>query len=143
MSKEQPAVADIFRRAQALRRENPQMSYKDVKARLVEEYRGGPFPSTHNLTIPEQDARAPEEDWSAGLPLVMRGIQRQDWAEVATGIILSLEQTEKFEREHGPVGTADTWHDRSAGIRGAIDKGVGKWMPQELLGLAERAAKKK
>ena len=143
MSREQPTVAGIFRRAQALRRENPQMSYKEVRARLVEEYKGGPFPSTHSLTIPEQDARAPEEDWSAGLPLVMRGIQQQDWAEVANGILLSLEQTEKYESEHGPVGTADTWHDRAAGIRGAIDKGVGKWMPQELLGLAERAAKKK
>ncbi len=76
-------VADLFRRAQALRSENPQASYKEVAAQLVREFSGGPFPPTHNLTIPEQDARAPEEDWTAGLPLVLRGIQQQDWKGIA------------------------------------------------------------
>lgn len=141
MAKEQQSVADIFRRAQALHRENPQMSYKDLKTRLVEEYRGAPFPPTHNLTIPEQDARAPEEDWSAGLSLVMRGIQRQDWKEIINGIVLSLEQTEKYERERAVTGL-DDWHDRTVGIKGSLEKGVGKWMPDELMRLAERAAKK-
>ena len=141
MAKEQQSVADIFRRAQALHRESPQMSYKDLKARLVQEYTGAPFPPTHNLAIPEQDARAPEEDWSSGLSLVMRGIQRQDWKEIINGIILSLEQTEKYERERAESGL-DSWHDRTVGIKGSLEKGVGKWMPDELMQLAERAAKK-
>lgn len=141
MAKEQTSVANIFRHAQALRRENPQMSYKELKARVVDEYAGAPFPPVYNLTIPEQDARAPEEDWSAGLSLVLRGIQQQDWREIANGIVLSLEQTEKYEREHGPVGTDNDWHDRTVGIRGSLDKGVGKWMPEELMKLAQRMPK--
>ena len=39
--------------------------------------------------------------------------------------------------ERGGEGTRDDWHDRSAGIEGATDKGVGKWMPEELMKLAE------
>ena len=142
MSREQPTVADIFRRAQAMRRENPQLSYKELKARLVGEYRGAPFPRADRLTIPEQDARAPEEDWTAGLPLVMRGIQQQDWKEVVGGIVLSLEQTENYERERGGDSTRDEWHDRSIGIKGQTEKGVGKWMPADLMALAERESKK-
>ncbi|HEX8097649.1 MAG TPA: hypothetical protein VF507_06415, partial [Pyrinomonadaceae bacterium] len=92
MSKEQPTTADLFRRAQAIRRESPQASYKDIKAQLVKECEGAAFPPLDRLAIPEQDARAPQEDWSAGLSLVRRGIQFQDWGEVAQGIILSLEQ---------------------------------------------------
>jgi hypothetical protein len=91
-----PTVADLFRRAQAIRKENAQTSYKDLSRQLVREFSGGPFPPTYNLTIPEQDARAPEEDWSAGLPLVLRGIQQKDWNDVAQGIVLSLEQTENY-----------------------------------------------
>ncbi len=79
MAQENSSVADLFRRAQALRRERPQASYKEIKEQLVKEFTGQPFPSLLNLTIPEQDARAPEEDWTAGLPLVRRGIQFQDW----------------------------------------------------------------
>ena len=137
-----PSVADIFRRAQELRRENPQMSLKDFKARLVREYQGGPLPPLYNLAIPEQDARAPEEDWSAGLSLMRRGIQTENWNEIMDGIALSLEQTERYERERGRAGAADEWHDRSVGIKGAVERGVGKWMPEELKRLAERAAKK-
>ena len=135
-----PMVADIFRRAQAIRKENAQASYKDIAKQLIREYSAAPFPPTYNLTIPEQDARAPEEDWSAGLPLVLRGIQQKDWNDIAQGIILSLEQTENYERERGGEGTRDAWHDRSAGIEGATDKGVGKWMPEELVKLAEKAS---
>jgi hypothetical protein len=134
-----PTVADIFRRAQAIRQEDSQISYRDVAKLLVREFSGGAFPPTHNLTIPEQDARAPEEDWSAGLPLVLRGIQQQDWNDIAQGIVLSLEQTENYERERGPEGSRDDWHDRSKGISGATEKGVGKWMPEELVKLAERS----
>jgi hypothetical protein len=139
---EQPTVADIFRRAQALRREHSDYSLTQLKDLLVREYSGAPFPPLHNLTIPEQDARAPEEDWSAGLPIVRRGIQFQDWKEVVDGILISLEQTENYERERGPEGSRDDWHDRSVGISEAVAKGVGKWMPEELVALAERQAKK-
>jgi hypothetical protein len=139
---EQPTVADIFRRAQAMRREHPDYSLGQLKDLLIREYTRAPFPPLHNLTIPEQDARAPEEDWSAGLPIVRRGIQFQDWKEVVEGILISLEQTENYERERGPEGNRDDWHDRSVGISEAVAKGVGKWMPDELVALAEKEAKK-
>ena len=142
MSEEQRSVADLFRRAQAIRRDSPQASYKEMRELLVKDFAGKPFPSLHNLTIPEQDARAPEEDWSAGLPIVRRGIQFHDWKEIAEGILLSLEQTENYERERGPEGTRDKWHDRSVGIEEPTKKGVGKWMPEELMKLAERQTKK-
>ena len=134
----QPTAADIFRRAQAIRRDNPQTSYKEIKKQLAKEFAGKPFPPLYNLTIPEQDARAPEEDWTAGLPLVLRGIQQNDWKGIAQGITLSLEQTENYERQRVPEGTHDKWHDRSKGVAGATAKGIGKWMPEELVKLAER-----
>jgi len=141
MAEEQTTVANIFRRAQAIKRDNPKISYKQLQQQLANEFAGQPFPPLYNLTIPEQDARAPEEDWSAGLPLVRRGIQFQDWNEVASGIVLSLEQTENYEIQHGAEGTRDDWHDRSIGINDAVSKGVGKWMPEELMNLAERNSK--
>jgi hypothetical protein len=141
MAQEQQTVSDIFRRAQSLRLENPTGSYKELKARLLDEYRGAPFPPTASLTIPEQDERAPEEDWTAGLPLVMRGIQQQDWKDVVDGIVLSLEQTENFEQQRN-TQAGDEWHDRTVGIRESLDKGVSKWMPEELMALAERQTKK-
>jgi hypothetical protein len=113
-----------------------------VKEQLVNDFSGAEFPPLYNLTIPEQDARAPEEDWTAGLPIVRRGIQFQDWKEVIEGIIISLEQTENYERQRGHEGSHDDWHDRSVGIDDAVAKGVGKWMPEELLALAERKGKK-
>ncbi len=142
MANEQMSVADIFRRAQETRRERPQASYKEVKDILVKELGGRPFPSLHNLTIPEQDARAPQEDWSAGLPIVRRGIQFQDWGEIVDGIILSLEQTENYESQRGPEGDRDKWHDRTVGIEESTRKGVSKWMPEELMKLAEEQSKK-
>ena len=138
-----PTVADLFRRAQAMRQENAQTSYKDLSRQLVREFSGGPFPPTYNLTIPEQDARAPEEDWTAGLPLVLRGIQQKDWNGIAQGIILSLEQTENYESQRGGEGTRDDWHDRTRGIKGATEKGVGRWMPEDLVKLAERSTPNK
>ena len=142
MAQQQPTVADIFRHAQSLRQEHSDWSYTQVKDQLVKDFSGGSFPPLHNLTIPEQDARAPEEDWTAGLPIVRRGIQFQDWKEVMTGIIISLEQTENYERERGPEGSRDDWHDRTVGIDDAVAKGVGKWMPDELIALAERKSRK-
>ncbi len=142
MAQEQQSVADIFRRAQVIHTENPQASYKEIKAQLLKEFKGAPFPRADRLTIPEQDARAPEEDWTAGLPLVMRGIQQQDWKEVINGIVLSLEQTENYEQQRGASQNRDTWHDRTVGISEPLKKGVGKWMPEELMALAERNVKK-
>ena len=139
---QQPSVADIFRRAQAVRQEHSDWSYKQVGEQLVKELSGGPMPSLHNLTIPEQDDRAPQEDWTAGLPLVRRGIQFEDWKEIVGGILLSLEQTENYERARGPEGDRDEWHDRNVGIEDATAKGVAKWMPEELLALAEKQGKK-
>ena len=142
MSQPQSTVADIFRRALAVRHEHSDWSLKQLKEALVREFSSAPFPPLHNLTIPEQDHRAPEEDWTAGLPIVRRGIQFQDWKEVIDGILLSLEQTENYERARGPEGDRDEWHDRSVGINDAVAKGVGKWMPEELIALAERRGKK-
>ncbi len=72
---------------------------------------------------------------------MLRGIQLKDWKDIAQGIVLSLEQTENYEREHGAEGTRDDWHDRTKGVEGATAKGVGKWMPEELMKLAESRAK--
>ena len=142
MDQDQVTVANIFRRAQAARREHADWSYKQIKDFLVKEYSGQPFPPLNNLTIPEQDDKAPEEDWTAGLPIVRRGIQFQDWKEIAEGVVLSLEQTENYMNERGPEGDHDDWHNRSVGIEDATSKGVGKWMPEELVALAERNVKK-
>ena len=138
----QSTVSDIFRRAQALRKDHADWSYKQIKEQLVTDFSGQSFPPLYNLTIPEQDDRAPQEDWSAGLPIVRRGIQFQDWKEIMDGIGLSLEQPEHYERARGPEGDRDEWHDRTVGIDDAVAKGVGKWMPEELLALAERRGRK-
>jgi hypothetical protein len=74
---------------------------------------------------------------------VRRGIQFNDWNEIADGIVLSLEQTENYEREHGPEGDRDDWHNRNVGIDDALAKGVGKWMPDELRNLVEGQNKAK
>lgn len=142
MATEQQTVSDLFRRAQAIRKEHPDGSLKELKAQLVREFDGSPFPSASKLTIPEQDARAPEEDWTAGLPLILRGIQQEDWKEIANGVVLSLEQTDNYEKQRGRPGATDEWHDRTIGIEESTQKGVNKWMPQELLDLAERQSKK-
>jgi hypothetical protein len=142
MAEQGPSVSDLFRRAQAIKHERPTASYKDIKDLLVKEFNGKPFPAFYNLTIPEQDARAPEEDWSAGLPIVRRGIQFQDWKEIIDGIILSLEQTETYEVQRGAEGDRDDWHDRTVGIEESTKRGVEKWMPEELMKLAEDRARK-
>jgi hypothetical protein len=142
MGNEQPTVSEMFLRAQALHRDRPTANYRDIKDLMVSEFKGKPFPSADLLTIPEQDARAPEEDWTAGLPIVLRGIQRQDWNDIIDGIILSLEQTEGFDSARGGDARGD-WHDRSAGIRNETRKTVGKWMPEELMDLAEKSTRRK
>jgi hypothetical protein len=142
MANDQPTVSELFIRAQALHREQPRATYKDIRNLLLGEFKGRPFPAADRLTIPEQDARAPEEDWTTGLPLVLRGIQHEDWNGIADGIILSLEQTEGFEAARGGDARGD-WHDRSAGIKKETEKTVGKWMPEELMNLAEKSTRRK
>ena len=142
MSKEPTSVPEIFRRGMALARENQGMSLKDLRRRLYDEFNGSPMPPLSNLTFPEQDARAPEEDWTAGLSIVRRGIQQEDWREIINGVAMSLDQTMRYESERGTLGQSDDWHDRTTGIEGALQKGVSKWMPEELMRLAERATKK-
>ena len=142
MAQDAPTVADIFRRAQSVWRANPQLNLAKLKEQLISEYARAQFPPMDRLAIPEQDARAPEEDWSAGLSIVRRGIQTENWNEVIDGVLFSLDQTERYERERGTLGYADDWHDRSVGIREQTAKGVGKWMPEDLMRLAERNVKK-
>jgi hypothetical protein len=142
MSKEPISVPELFRRAMALARENTGMSLKDLRRRLYDEFNGSPMPPLSNLTFPEQDARAPEEDWTAGLSIVRRGIQQKDWREIITGVAMGLDQTLRYERERGTLGQADDWHDRTTGIEGALQKGISKWMPEELMRLAEQATNK-
>jgi hypothetical protein len=138
----QTTVSDIFRRALEMRKTNPNASYKDVKSQIVSEFSGKPFPQTAYLTIPEYDNIAPEEDWTAGLPVVLRGIQTEDWAEIAHGIIISLEQVENYPKESGREDAPEKeWRNRDKGIAEAEKKNLDKWMPEELMNMAKRSVK--
>jgi hypothetical protein len=136
---DQPTVTDIFNRALEMRRAKPDGSLKDLRAQIVSEFRSGAFPSTAYLTIPEYDNVAPEEDWTAGLPIVLRGIQNEDWEEIAHGVLISLEQVENYPkqslREDDP---AKEWRNRSKTIASAEEKVLEKWMPEELMSMAKR-----
>lgn len=135
-------VSDIFRRALEIRQADPSGSMNDVKARIVSEFGGKPFPSPAFLTIPELDNIAPEEDWTAGLPVVLRGIQTEDWNEVAHGIIISLEQVENYPKMSGREDDpSKDWRNRRKGIEEADAKNISKWMPDDLMNLAKRSAK--
>ena len=139
---EQITVSDIFRRALAMLQADPGQSMKDVKARIVSEFGSGAFPATTFLTIPEYDNIVPEEDWTAGLPVVLRGIQNEDWNDLAQGIIISLEQVENYPkqsaREDDPV---KEWRNRERRIAGAEEKVLDKWMPDELMAMVQRNVK--
>ena len=138
----QPTVSDIFRRALEMRNTNPNASYKDVESQIVSEFSGKPFPLPAFLTIPEYDNIAPEEDWTAGLPVVLRGIQTEDWAEIAHGIIISLEQVENYPKQSGREDDpAKEWRNRDKGIAEAVKKNLDKWMPEELMNMAKRSVK--
>lgn len=135
-------VSDIFRRALEIRQSNPNASMSDIKARIVSEYGGKPFPSAAFLTIPELDNIAPEEDWTAGLPVILRGIQTEDWNELAHGIIISLEQVENYPKTSGREDDpSKDWRNRQKGIEEANAKNISKWMPEDLMNLAKRSAK--
>lgn len=141
MSK-QSTVADIFRRALEIRAGNPNGDYKSVKSQIVSEFSGSPFPSTTALTIPEYDNIAPEEDWTAGLPIVLRGIQTESWDEIAHGIIISLEQVENYPKQSGREDDPQKeWRNRHRSIADAEGKNLSKWMPDELLAMAKRNVK--
>lgn len=141
---EQTSVSDIFRRALDIRKSNPNAAYKDIKAQIVSEFSGRPFPPTYNLTIPELDNIAPEEDWSSGLSLVLRGIQTEDWKEVANGIILSLEQVENYVKQSGREDDPQKeWRNRSRRIVKQTEQNLSKWMPEDLMNLAQRSSAKK
>jgi hypothetical protein len=135
-------VSDIFRRALEIRKANPNGSLNDIKSQIISEYRGGPFPEQSSLTIPEYDNITPEEDWTAGLPVVLRGIQYEDWSEIAHGIAISLEQVENYPKESGREDDpAKEWRNRNKGIAEAEEKNFDKWMPEELMAMAKRNVK--
>ena len=136
---DQPTVSDIFRRALELRIANPNGTYADVKKQLLSEFGGKPVPETAFLTIPEYDNIAPEEDWTAGLPIVLRGIQNNDWNDVVHGIIIGLEQVENYPKESGREDDpAKEWRNRGKSIASAEEKVMEKWMPEELMNMAKR-----
>ncbi len=138
----QPTVADIFRRAMEMRKANANASYKDIKSQIVSEFDGASFPSTDTLTIPEYDNIAPEEDWTAGLSVVLRGIQFKDWNEIAHGIIISLDQVENYPKESGREDDPDKeWRNRHKGIAEAEAKNLSKWLPEDLMNLAQKNVK--
>jgi hypothetical protein len=137
----QPTVSDVFRRALEMRTANPGASYADVKKQIVSEFSGGAFPSTDKLTIPEYDNIAPEEDWTAGLPVVLRGIQTEDWNEIAQGIVISLEQVENYPKQSGREDDpSKDWRNRGARIADAEQKVLEEWMPADLMAMAKKSS---
>ena len=135
-------VSDIFRRALTIREGNPKGSYKDLKSQLINEFSGGAFPDTAFLTIPEYDNIVPQEDWTAGLPIVFRGIQNESWDDVAQGILISLEQVENYPIQSGREDDpSKEWRNRSRRIAGAEDKVMEEWQPADLMSMAQRNTK--
>jgi hypothetical protein len=137
-----PTVTEIFKRALAIRENSPNGKFDDVRSQLLSEFKGSAFPETAYLTIPEYDNVVPEEDWTAGLPIVLRGIQNDDWNDVIHGIIISLEQVENYPKESGREDDpAKEWRNRHKTIAEAEEKNLAKWMPEELMSLAQRNVK--
>src|SRR3954462_1001342 len=120
---DRPTVTELFARALDMRTANPNGSLKDVQRQIVSEYSNGPLPQTAFLTIPEYDNVVPEEDWTSGLPLVLRGIQNDDWDDIALGITLSLEQVENYPKQSGREDDpTKNWRNRTKRIKEAEDK---------------------
>ncbi|MEO7539188.1 MAG: hypothetical protein ABIV21_04130 [Pyrinomonadaceae bacterium] len=135
-------VSDIFRRALEMRLANPDGALKDLKGLIISEFGGKEMPDAAFLTIPEYDNIAPQEDWSAGLPIVFRGIQNNDWNDVAHGIVISLEQVENYPKESGREDDPQKeWRNRAKGIASAEDKVLEEWMPADLMEMAKRSTK--
>lgn len=136
---DKPTVTEIFKRAMELRENDPSGSYKDLASQLKSEFGGGAFPETAYLTIPEYDNIVPEEDWTAGLPVTLRGIQNEDWHDVIHGIIISLEQVENYPKQSGREDDpSKNWRNRSKRIAEVENEAVGKWMPEDLMAIAKR-----
>ena len=57
--------------------------------------------------------------------------------------MIRFEQTENYAHERGPEGNRDDWHNRSTGISEATSKAVSKWMPEELVALAEQKSEER
>jgi len=134
-----PTVTEIFKRALELREKNPNADYPALKSQLIGEFSGKPFPETAYLTIPEYDNIVPEEDWTAGLPVTLRGIQNEERNDVIHGIIISLEQVENYPIQSGREDDpSKDWRNRSRRIAEAEDKVTEKWMPEDLMALAKR-----
>ena len=122
-----------------MRAANPDGSYSDVKKQIVTEFGGKHFPDTAFLTIPEYDNIVPEEDWTAGLPIILRGIQTDNWNEIADGIIISLEQVENYPKQSGREDDPQKeWRNRGKRIAGAEEKVLEEWMPADLMAMAKR-----
>ena len=139
---DQPTVTDIFKRALDIRKSNPNGSLTDLRSQIINEFGGKSLPETAYLTIPEYDSVTPEEDWTAGLPIVLRGIQNDDWNEVADGVIISLEQVENYPKESlREDDPAKEWRNRGKSIAEAEHKVLDKWMPDELMAMAKKAVK--
>jgi hypothetical protein len=139
---DQATVSGLYSRAKEIKKNNQGLSYKEVAAQLATEFKGQAFPDPAKMTIPEQDRIAPEEDWTAGLPVVLRGIQTENWKEVAHGVIICLEQVENYEKEFGREDApVKEWHNREKGITEITEKSVGKWMPEELMAMAQKNTK--
>ena len=136
---DRPTVTEIFMRAMEIRQANPNGSFDDVKKQLISQYSGKAFPETAYLTIPEYDNIVPEEDWTAGLPVVLRGIQNEDWNDVVHGIIISLEQVENYPKMSGREDDpAKNWRNREKSIADAEEKVLEKWMPEDLMNIARK-----
>jgi hypothetical protein len=81
----------------------------------------------------------PQEDWTAGLPIVFRGIQNEDWNDIAHGIIISLEQVENYPKTSGREDDpTKNWRNRERRIADAEEKVLEKWMPEDLMDIAKK-----
>ncbi len=138
----QPTVSNLFRRALEIRESSPNASYNEIREQIVSENNLNPFPLPAFLTIPELDSIAPQEDWTSGLPIVLRGIQTEDWNEVAHGIIICLEQVENYPKESGREDAPEKeWRNRDKGIASENKKNFDKWLPEDLMNIAKKSAK--
>ena len=138
---DRPTVTDIFKRALEMRKANPNGTFDDVKKQIVSQFSGSAFPDTAYLTIPEYDNIVPEEDWTAGLPVVLRGIHNEDWNDIAHGIIISLEQVENYPKTSGREDDPNKeWRNRERRIADAEQKVLEKWMPEDLMNIAKKNA---
>lgn len=139
----QPTVSEIFQRALEIRKEKPNASYGEIKSQITQEFSSKEFPSAAKLSIPEYDNIAPEEDWTAGLPIILRGIQTKNWDEIAHGIIVILDQLENYPKQSGREDDPrKEWRNRQKGIEEVTAKNLSKWMPEQLMELARREAEK-